>query len=116
MAIGVASGGLLALGGCGTYFDVAITNRTEEVLRVDLVDRWYGGSESEWLSATVDAGGMFDYAMKDGWRSQGKYVRLSRTAAREGVPLVVIIQPGELLWPRTTNFSVELDNGTLVRR
>ena len=103
--------------GCGVSYDVRVHNATLDPIEVALIDR-FASDHSPWLESTVAAGGHFQYAMRDGWRSDGKHIHITATAPdlRDIPPLEVEFAIGERLWPRSTTVIVQLENDRLIAK
>jgi hypothetical protein len=74
----VVSAALLCghLGACGPGMHVSVVNATERPVRLALIDV-IGSHESTWLMTDIAVDTKFEYQMTNGWRSDGKYVRIS---------------------------------------
>ncbi|MCG3122443.1 MAG: hypothetical protein GIKADHBN_00831 [Phycisphaerales bacterium] len=65
----------LMLAGCGLSFDVELHNTTADAVAFRLEDSWAEGEgRGAWLSRTLAPGGDFSYSVRDGQRSDAKYV------------------------------------------
>ncbi|GMV25979.1 MAG: hypothetical protein AMXMBFR58_20100 [Phycisphaerae bacterium] len=71
---GVLAATGLVLTGCGLSFDVKLHNTTGEPVAFELQDQWTESSRGSWMSGTLASGGDLHYRMRDGWRSDAKYV------------------------------------------
>ena len=56
----------------------------------------------------------FDYAIRDGWRSEGKSIRITPASDTVAQTWIFPVPAGELLFPRTTEVRVSIVDGALV--
>jgi hypothetical protein len=107
---------LIALGGCGASYRVALRNETGAPIQAQVVEVFATSESTDQLRADIAAGGTFRYVMVDGRRAVRRFVRITGTTST--TPMELEMPPsgtGEwTMWANGGAFVAE--NGILQRR
>jgi len=80
---------LIALGGCGASYRIAVRNETGAPIQAQMVEMFATSVSNDQLRADIAAGGTFRYVMVDGQRADRRFVRITGTPSTTPMELEV---------------------------